>query len=47
MLQDSVEAIGVLSLIVLPIVIAFAIVVSITAALRSVGCGDDPESTHR
>jgi hypothetical protein len=36
MWQDSVEAIGLLSLIVLPILIAFAIVGSIIAAIRAV-----------
>lgn len=47
MWKDSVEAIGLLSLIALPILISFCVVGSIIAALRAVSRGSHIESTKR
>jgi hypothetical protein len=47
MWKDSVEAIGVLSVIVLPILIAFCIVGSIIVVLRAVSRGSHTERTKR
>jgi hypothetical protein len=47
MWKDSLEAISILSLMVLPILIAFSVVVSIIAALRAVSRNSHTESTGR
>jgi flagellar biosynthesis protein FliQ len=47
MWKDCVEAIGVLSVLVLPILIAFCVVGSIIAVLRAVSRGSHTESTKR
>jgi hypothetical protein len=47
MWKDSVEAIGILSLLVLPILIALGVVVSVSAALRAVSRGSHTDRTRK
>ncbi len=47
MWKDSVEAVGTLSLLVLPVLVASSVVVSIISALRAVSRGSHIESTKR
>jgi hypothetical protein len=47
MWKDSIEAIGLLSVIVVPVVIAFCIVGSMIAAVRAVGRGSHTENRKR